>query len=112
MLDSVASPVTHLPARHKFMTSTKSVNTPSKVKDLEISRAATICNLQTCSLGHIVLLNSVFSKHESQLSVVQISLSPLLGLTLSSALGPSTVFAQQCRIVGLFWVLLKCSTIY
>lgn len=46
-------------ARHQFMTSTKSVNTLSKVKDPEISGAAAfICNLQTCSLGHIVLLNS------------------------------------------------------
>lgn len=59
MLHSEASPVTHPPARHKFMTSTKSVNTLSKVKDPEISRAAAfICNLQTCSLGHIVLINS------------------------------------------------------
>lgn len=97
-----ASPVTHPPACHKFMTSTKSVDTLSKVKDLEISRAAAFtCDLQTCSLGHIVLLMGVFLEYDSKPSVVQLSLSPFLGLTQNRALSPSTVVAQQLRIVGL-----------
>lgn len=86
-------------SRHKFMTSTESANTLSKVDDLEISTAAAfICNLQIVSRRHTVLVHGAFSQNESQLS----------------AAAPGSEPGARPRIVGLdlFWVYLVRFRVY